>query len=46
MMERPEEITLATLEVVVMPNGEVLCAGKSIGWVKQFGKYLTAIGKR
>ena len=40
-METPEKITLCNLEVVVMPNGEVICLGKAIGWVKEMGKYLT-----
>lgn len=37
----PKEITVAKLEVVVMPNGEVICLGKTVGWVKELGKYLT-----
>lgn len=37
----PSDITVARLEVVVMPNGEVICAGKTIGWVESLGKYLT-----
>lgn len=40
----PKEITVCQLEVVVMPNGEVLCAGKSLGWVEGpngLGKYIT-----
>lgn len=41
MMKTPTEITVASLEVVVMPNGEVICAGRSLGWVKALGKYLT-----
>lgn len=41
----PKEITVADLEVVVMPNGEVICGGKSIGWVKVLGKYLTPRAK-
>ena len=36
-----EKITLCNLEVVVMPNGEIICLGKTIGWVKELGKYLT-----
>jgi len=31
MIEKPKEITLAQLEVVVMPNGEIICLGKTIG---------------
>jgi len=41
MMKTPDEITVAWLEVVVMPNGEIICAGKSIGYVDKLGKYLT-----
>jgi hypothetical protein len=36
----PEEITVAHLEVVVMPNGEVICLGKTVGWFDQLKKYL------
>lgn len=28
------------LQVLVMPNGEILCEGKTIGWVKDLGKYI------
>jgi hypothetical protein len=41
MMTTPNAITIARLEVVVMPNGEVICAGRSLGWVGQLGPYLT-----
>lgn len=41
MTKAPDEITVAHLEVVVMPNGEVICAGRTIGWIKTVGKYLT-----
>ena len=41
MSEAPEQITSALLEVVVMPQGEVICLGKTVGWVKDLGKYLT-----
>lgn len=36
----PEQITLAYLTVLVMPNGEILCEGKTLGWLPQFHKYL------
>lgn len=39
----PKEITLALLEVVVMPNGEVICLGKTVGWVKTLGKHLHTV---
>ena len=41
-----KEITLCNLEVVVMPNGEVLCVGKTIGWLQELGKYLTPKKKK
>lgn len=41
MKTAPKEITVAQLDVVVMPNGEVICNGKSIGWVTMLEKYLT-----
>lgn len=41
MMTKPANITVAYLEVVVMPNGEVICAGKTVGWVDKIGRYLT-----
>lgn len=41
MTEAPQEITVCNLEVVVMPNGEVICLGKTIGWIEKLGKYLT-----
>ena len=30
------EITVALLEVVVMPNNEVISMGKTLGWFKDF----------
>jgi hypothetical protein len=41
MNKQPEGIISAKLEVVVMPNGEVICLGKSVGWFKDLGKYLS-----
>lgn len=41
MKEAPEQMTLAKLQVLVMPNGEVLCGGVSIGFVDKIGKYLS-----
>lgn len=41
MDKAPDKITLCSLEVVVMPQGEIICLGKSIGFVREFGKYLT-----
>lgn len=36
----PKEITPAYLNVVVMPNGEIICHGKTVGWVKQLQQFL------
>ena len=40
MEKQPEKITLCTLEVVLMPNGEIICLGERIGWFKNLKKYL------
>lgn len=44
MEKNPEDIMLAKLEVVVMPNGEIICKGKTVGFVEGengLGKYLS-----
>lgn len=41
MENLPEEIILCNLEVVLMPNGEVICCGKTVGYFKDFKKYLS-----
>ena len=41
MEKQPDTITLCTLECVLMPNGEVIHAGKTIGWFDKLKKYLT-----
>jgi hypothetical protein len=41
--ENPKEITIARLEVVIMPNGEIICLGKTVGWFKDLHKYLNWI---
>lgn len=43
MDKPPEEISLAKLEVVVMPTGEVICAGVTVGFVGNIGKYLSDV---
>ena len=37
---QPEEITLALLEVVIMPNGELIHQGESLGWFDKMKDYL------
>lgn len=40
IMTPPPKITPAFLSVAVMPNGEVICLGKTVGWVTTLGPYL------
>lgn len=40
MNEQPKEITVCKLDCVLMPQGEVICCGKTIGWFKGLKKYL------
>ena len=39
--KQPDTIVMCNLEVVVMPNGEVISLGKTVGWFKDLQKYLT-----
>jgi hypothetical protein len=42
LLENPESITVCNLEVIVMPNGEILSSGKSIGMLQgEVGKYIS-----
>lgn len=41
MNKAPDEITVADLEVVVMPNGEVISGGNTVGWVSKLGRFIT-----
>lgn len=45
MKETPKEITLAALTVVVMPQGEIICLGKTIGQFKDLKDELEEIKK-
>ena len=40
MKEQPKEITICNLEVLLMPQGELICLGKTVGWFKDFKKVL------
>ena len=42
MDQLPDEITLCQLECVLMPNGEVICMGKTVGWFIDLKSYLEA----
>jgi hypothetical protein len=39
----PTHITLCTLELVVMPNGELICNGKTVGWFQELKEYLQEV---
>lgn len=41
MEDIPEGITTVHVQAVLMPNGEVICMGKTIGWFEELKKYLT-----
>ena len=38
--KQPDEITACDLECVLMPNGEVICCGKTVGRFKDLKKFL------
>ena len=40
MKNQPEGITLCRVECVLMPQGEIICNGKTIGWFKDLKPYL------
>lgn len=42
MEKQPKSITLCTLECVLMPQGEIISFGKTIGWFKDLKEFLTA----
>jgi hypothetical protein len=44
--EQPKEITIVQLEAVLMPQGEIICQGKTIGWFKDMKKHLTVKEKK
>lgn len=41
MEKQPKVITACNLQVVVMPNGEVICLGKTVGYFRDLKKYLS-----
>lgn len=38
--ELPKEITLVKLECILMPNGEVIHDGKTVGWFNKLKSFL------
>lgn len=41
MKDQPKEMTICNLEVLVMPQGEVICNGKTVGWFRDLGTFLS-----
>ena len=41
MKKLPDEITVCELECILLPNGDVIFAGKELGRFNDFKKYLT-----
>jgi len=42
MEKQPEQMTLCKLDCVLMPNGELICHGKTIGWFRDLKEHLEA----
>jgi len=38
--KQPEAMTLCNLEVLLMPQGEIICKGNTIGWFKDLKEHL------
>ena len=38
---KEDGLALCILECVVMANGEIISMGKHIGWLKDFGKFVS-----
>jgi len=38
--EQPNQITVCTLDVVLMPQGEIICMGKTVGWFKDMKEHI------
>lgn len=46
MIEIPQAITLCNLEVILMPNGEIICLGKTLGWFDKLESHLSVKEKK
>ena len=38
--KQPEDITPVLVDAILMPNGEVMCAGKTIGRFRNIQKFI------
>jgi hypothetical protein len=43
--QQPKGINICSLEVVLMPNGEIISLGKTLGWFKMYKDFLTVISE-
>lgn len=43
MKNDPRELLICSLECMLMPNGEIISGGKTLGWFDTLGKYLTPL---
>ena len=41
MNKIPDEMTICNLEVLLLPNGELLCGGKTVAWFKDVKSFLS-----
>ena len=41
--KQPKEITICNLNCVLMPQGEIISKGKTLGWFKDLGDVLTPV---
>ena len=41
MEKQPKAITVCHLEVVLMPQGEIICKGGTVGWFYDLKEYLS-----
>lgn len=46
MKKQPEDMTICNLQVLLMPNGEILCLGKTVGFFKTFKDYLEPVDSK
>lgn len=43
MDKQPDSICICELQVVLMPQGEIICKGKTVGWFRELKDYLTLV---
>jgi len=43
MNKQPDEMIICALDVLLMPNGEIICKGKRIGFFEKMKEHLTPL---